>query len=260
MKREDSKKIDDVVDILRQAKSIFFVTGAGVSADSGLPTYRGIGGLYEEKATDEGIPIEMALAGEMLRSRPEVTWKYLAQIEGRLRHAAPNRSHEIIAEMEKFFDRVWVLTQNIDGFHRAAGSKNVIDIHGDIHRLLCVHCGWRSVIGDFSEIAIPPFCTACGRIARPDVVFFGEMLAEEKLDALFKELRRGFDIYFSVGTTSVFPYIQQPIVDAHARRRPTVEINPGTTAVSDLVDIKLTCGAVVALEEIWGRFGEEKKA
>lgn len=254
LSREDSKKMDAVVAILKEAESVFFVTGAGVSADSGLPTYRGIGGLYEAKATEEGFPIEMALAGEMLKSRPEVTWKYLAQIEGCLRHAAHNRAHEIMAEMEKVFGRVWILTQNIDGFHRAAGSKNVIDIHGDIHRIFCVHCGWRSVIKDFSEITIPPLCPTCGRIVRPDVVFFGEMLAEEKLAALFNELRHGFDIYFSIGTTSVFPYIQQPIVDAKARRKPTVEINPGTTAVSDIVDIKLMCGAAAALEEIWERF------
>src|SRR5512135_1950332 len=114
-----NRSMDDlsrIVEFLKNSRSILFVTGAGISADSGLPTYRGIGGLYNQGTTEEGIPIEMALAGDMLSSRPEVTWKYLAQIESRCRGARPNRAHEVIARMEKAFERVWVLTQNIDGF------------------------------------------------------------------------------------------------------------------------------------------------
>ena len=122
-----SEKIKKVSELLKDAKSILFITGAGISADSGLPTYRGMGGLYENDATEDGIPIEMALAGETLRKKPEITWKYLSQIEKRCRAAKHNRAHEILAEMEERFDRVWILTQNIDGFHHAAGSKNVLD-------------------------------------------------------------------------------------------------------------------------------------
>lgn len=248
------EKIAQVVALLKKSKSILFITGAGISADSGLPTYRGIGGLYNDKITEEGIPIEMALAGQTLERQPEVTWKYLAQIEKNLRNAKYNRGHEVIAEMERQFMRVWVLTQNIDGFHQAAGSKNVIDIHGNMHRLLCVRCGWRNNIKDFSEIEIPPSCPNCKAIARPDVVFFGEMLPEEKLTMLYQELKRGFDIYFSIGTTSVFPYIQQPIFYAKSAGCPTVEINPADTEISQVVDIKLDMRAAEALGLIWKNF------
>jgi NAD-dependent deacetylase len=254
MIESNQEKIIRTARLLRGCKSILFITGAGISAESGLPTYRGIGGLYNDKTTEDGIPIEMALAGETLASRPEVTWKYLSQIEKRCRNATFNRAHEVITEMEKNFQRVWVLTQNIDGFHHAAGSKNVIDIHGDMHRLVCPKCGWRTTVRDYSEITIPPHCPPCKNIVRPEVVFFGEMLPYDKLQILGDELNQGFDIYFSVGTTSVFPYIQQPIWDAKDLKRPTVEINPGQTEISDIVDIKIALGAKEALDQIWKEY------
>src|ERR1039458_6334427 len=96
-----------VVDILARSRSILFITGAGISADSGLPTYRGIGGLYNAEHPEEGLPIEEILSGEMLRCRPELTWKYLGQIEQATRGAQFNRAHEVIAEMESSFERVW---------------------------------------------------------------------------------------------------------------------------------------------------------
>ena len=251
---EEKIAIRRVVEILKKSRSILFITGAGISADSGLPTYRGIGGLYNDKTTDEGIPIETALAGETLKTNPEVTWKYLSQIEERTRGARFNRAHEIIAEMDKHFQRLWILTQNIDGFHNDAGSKNVIDIHGDIHNLLCPQCRWRKTIKDFTEIEIPPTCPECGAIARPDVVFFGEILKEKKLRILCRELNIGFDSYFSIGTTSVFPYISGPITDANSRGLATVEINPCLTEISSIVDVKISLPAAKALEIIWAEF------
>lgn len=255
----DKRKIEvstiaQIAKLLKNCKSILFITGAGISADSGLPTYRGIGGLYNDKVTEDGIPIEMALAGQTLEKQPAVTWRYLSQIEKNCRNAKFNRGHEVIAEMEKYFERVWVLTQNIDGFHNTAGSRNVIEIHGDMHRLVCTSCGWRDVVKDYSEIDIPPACPKCAGIARPEVVFFGEMLPEDKLAVLDRELMRGFDIYFSIGTTSVFPYIRQPMVAATHLGRPTIEINPQDTEISYLVDIKLRMRAAEALDAIWREY------
>ncbi|MFA4889517.1 MAG: NAD-dependent protein deacylase [Candidatus Omnitrophota bacterium] len=250
----DSGTIAKIASLLKSCKSILFITGAGISADSGLPTYRGIGGLYNDKLTEDGIPVEMALAGETLEKRPAITWKYLAQIENNCRKAKFNRGHEVIAEMEKRFERVWVLTQNIDGFHYAAGSRNIIDIHGNMHKLICRRCGWRGVVQDYSGIDIPPICSNCTGIVRPEVVFFGEMLSEEKLAVLDRELTRGFDIYFSIGTSSVFPYIRQPMVAANHLGRPTVEINLEDTEISDLVDIKLRMRAAEALDAIWKEY------
>jgi len=251
-------KVEAVIGLLKGAKSVLFVTGAGVSADSGLPTYRGVGGLYNDKVTAEGIPIETALAGEMLYRRPEVTWKYLAQIEERCRRARPNRAHEVIAAFEGVFERVWVLTQNIDGFHQAAGSHCVIDIHGDFHNIACMHCSWRTRVKDYAGLTFPPRCPECQAVVRPEVVFFGEMLPEKKLALLHRELSRGFDVTFCVGTTSVFPYIQQPVYLAHQAGRPTVEVNPSETEVSEIVDVAWRAGAAEAMDMLWQKWQRPK--
>ena len=107
---------------------------------------------------EEGMRIEEALSGHTLATRPEVTWKYLAEIGRAVLGATFNRGHEVIAEMEAHFERVCTLTQNVDGFHRLAGSKNVIDIHGDMHELMCTSCDFRQAVSQFRELAIPPRC------------------------------------------------------------------------------------------------------
>lgn len=246
-------KIDTVVSFLRDAASVLFVTGAGISAESGIPTYRGIGGLYDDVDTDEGIPIEEALSGDMMRRRPDITWKYIHQIEAASRGASFNRAHAVVSAFEERLERVWVLTQNVDGFHRRAGSTRVIDIHGDIHRILCTRCDYRTHVEDYSLLAPVPVCPECCEPLRPDVVLFGELLAFEKVQTMERELERGFDAVFSVGTTSVFPYIVRPVLDAKLKGCPTVEINPETTMISSEVDVQLPLGAVAALDSLWSR-------
>ena len=114
--------LDQVATLCRDARSILFVTGAGISADSGLPTYRGIGGLYDDSHTEDGIPIEVALSGQMMAERPDITWKHLAEIESNCRGAGPNLAHRAIARFEAEKARVLVFTQNVDGLHHKAGS------------------------------------------------------------------------------------------------------------------------------------------
>ncbi len=253
----DLETIDRIVDHLARARSILFVTGAGMSADSGLPTYRGVGGLYEREETEEGLAIEEMLSGPMFRSRPEWTWKYLRQIEEACRGAKFNRGHAVVAEMEQHFPRVWTLTQNVDGFHRAAGSRNVIAIHGELHELRCTKCSWRETVSDYAHLPALPRCGACSAVARPDVVLFEEMLPDGGIRELKHQLREGFDVTFSIGTTSVFPYIAYPIELARDRDKPSVEINLGTTRVSTMVRYRLRLGAAVALDAIWTRYNEK---
>ena len=248
---DNQKTIEQIAGMLAASRSILFITGAGISADSGLPTYRGSGGLYNIDCTEDGLPIERALAGDILRDYPELTWKYLAQIERACRGTRHNRAHEVIAEMERHFERVWTLTQNVDGFHRSAGAGNVIDIHGDLHDLRCTRCRHRQTVPDYSGLSLPPRCPKCQTILRPDVVLFGETLPVEKLLLLFLELDRGFDLVFTVGTSSVFSYVAEPVHMAAQLGRPTIEINPETSEVSDLVDVRLPMRAAPALDAIW---------
>lgn len=234
------------------ARRILFITGAGISADSGLPTYRGIGGLYDGNATDEGYAIEDALSGEMMRHRPEITWKYLAQIEATCRGAAPNAAHETIAWLERRA-AVTVLTQNVDGLHRAAGSTDLIEIHGTLHRLACTGCGLRLEVADYDGLPLPPGCPDCDSLLRPEVVLFGEALPEGAIRRLVEILREGVDLVFSIGTTSVFPYIAEPVLWAREHGVPTVEINPGETRVSGFVDYRLRMGAADAMTRLRAR-------
>ena len=159
--------LEAVADALARAERPLFITGAGISADSGLPTYRGIGGLYNGRSTEEGFPIEEALSGHMLARRPEITWRYISQIESNCRGAGPCAAHRLIAALEAGKPGLWVLTQNIDSLHRKAGSRNLIEIHGTVHRLLCTACEYRRDVADYAGLALPPSCPRCGRPLRP---------------------------------------------------------------------------------------------
>ena len=244
---DHSSAIEAVGRLLSTARRVLFITGAGMSADSGLPTYRGVGGLYEGTVTDIGLPIEKALSGAVFASRPDITWRYLAQIESACRSARPNAGHYAIARLEAQRGGVTVLTQNIDGFHRGAGSRDVIEIHGTLHRLRCVSCGRAREVADYGGLSIPPECPHCGGVLRPDVVLFGENLPEAAVQRFEAALAEGPDLVFSVGTGSAFPYIAGPVVWAAQQGIPTVEINPGTTPVSDIVSMRLPLRAGEAL-------------
>ncbi len=251
---EASREIDNVVARLKPGMSLLFITGAGLSADSGLPTYRGVGGLYNEQELPEGLAIEEILSGETFEERPELTWTYLRHIAHACRDATFNRGHAVIAEMEGHFPRLWTLTQNVDGFHHAAGSRNVIDIHGDIRHLICTSCPWAARVETYDDLAPLPLCPDCDNVIRPDVVLFGELLPQWKVEDLLAELKEGFDLVLAVGTTGLFPYIRGPVEQAAALGVPTVEINPGRTELSDTVAHHVPARAAEALDALWGRY------
>lgn len=248
------EQLDAIAKRLATADRVLFITGAGLSADSGLPTYRGVGGIYDDGVTEEGIPFEVALSGDMFRRRPELTWKHIARIEAATRGATCNRGHDVLAEMEDALPHACVLTQNVDGFHYDAGSRNVIEVHGNVHTLRCTGCDHVKQVEDFSQLQIPPACLRCGEHIRPDVVLFGEMLPFRALDRLAEETAAGFDVVMSIGTTSVFPYIAEPVLSARERGATTVEINPSRTEISGSVDFQLPDRAVNVLDALWERF------
>ena len=245
------RQVAEVATILRSANSVLFITGAGISAESGLPTYRGISGLYDTQDTEDGIRIEEALSGSMFSKKPDLTWKYLAQMEDVCRGKSYNRAHEVIALMETKLKRICVFTQNVDGFHHKAGSTNIIDIHGNLHDIFCPHCDYRDTVTDYAHLATPPLCPNCGKIIRPDVVLFEEFLSTEKSQKLSEELQLGFDVVFTIGTTSVFPYVAQPVLNAHYANLPSIEINPTQTRVSDFVTIKIEEKAAKTMNALW---------
>ena len=244
--------ISEAARLLRGARSALFITGAGMSAESGLPTYRGIGGLYDDGGTDDGVSIEEALSGTMLRRDPALCWRHIGQLERSCRGATFNDGHAVLARLEQRLERCCVLTQNVDGFHRDAGSDNVIEMHGTLRRLRCTSCAWRGEVRDYRGMTLPPSCSQCGRLVRPEVVLFGEQLPRDALLAYDYELARGHDVVFTIGTTSVFPYIAWPVIQAAGEGRGTVEINPGESEVSGVVGVRIRAGAAASLRAIEG--------
>jgi len=250
---EHGRVLDRVATLLSSSHRVLFVTGAGLSADSGLPTYRGLGGLYENMSTPDGAPIESVLSGAMFRKNPELTWKYLLQVEQACRGATCNAAHRVIAQLEHERGTVTVLTQNVDGFHQRAGSRNVIDIHGNLHDILCTRCRRRRQVSSYAGFAALPRCSSCGGVERPDVVLFGESLPREKMDWLMRELGVGFDLVISVGTSGTFPYIRLPMIRAQVYGWASVDINPLVNSMTAYAEHYLPLRAATACEAIWQR-------
>jgi len=250
------EEIESVRALLAQAECPLIITGAGVSTGAGLPTYRGIGGLYEGKDTEDGMPIEEALSGPMMRDRPEITWKYLWEIAEACRGVEPGPSHQVIADIAQAKPHTWVLTQNVDGLHAVSGVQNLIEIHGRAASLLCTHCrgqfdGEKLLFSVQCQPPDPPECPNCGEYLRPEVVLFGEMLPDGEVKKYKGLMTAGIDLVVSVGTSSLFPYIVAPVEIGNESGIPTVEINTGKTDISKIVTHRIEMECDAALAEIW---------
>jgi NAD-dependent deacetylase len=156
----------------------------------------------------------------------------------------------VLAQLAPAYERFTVLTQNVDGFHRRAGSRDLIEIHGNLHRLQCGFCPYEVELEDYSALCIPPACPYCAGMVRPRVVLFGEALPRAELERLAELIEEGSDLVISIGTTSVFPYIAQPVIAAARRGLPTAEINPGASEVSQLVRYRVRERAAAALQQL----------
>ena len=225
---------------LRSVRSVGAITGAGVSAESGIPTYRGQGGIYDDPA--EGDRTVEALSGDTLLIDPARTWCAVAELARRAQGAAPNAAHRALVAMEQRLERFVLLTQNVDGLHQLAGSRNVIDIHGNVFATSCMDCGRASELAreTLPELEAAPLCPECGGLLRPGAVLFGEMLPADKVAQLYEEFhRRTPDLVLAAGTTALFPYIADPVLVARRGGSLTVEINPEPTVLSQAVDFWL---------------------
>ncbi len=247
-----SDAVQRAAEALRQAERILFITGAGLSADSGLPTYRGVGGLYNGH-TEDGLPIEAALSGPMLELNPGLCWKYLAEIGRACLAGKPNAGHLAIAELQNRKPGCWVLTQNVDGYHRAAGSppQRLIEIHGTLAPLFCMSCGEESAeLAEHLSKPLPPQCSRCSGVLRPPVVLFEEMLPALALRRLQSELQTGFDAVVAVGTTASFAYIVEPLLHVRNGGGFTAQIDPSASELSLLVDVHIAAAAADVLPHL----------
>ncbi len=236
---------EDLCRALAGVRSVGAITGAGVSSESGVRTYRGPGGIYDDP--EEGERTVEALTGTTFRRDPDRTWRVIRELLAQAWGARPNQGHHALARIEAHVERFSLLTQNVDGLHAAAGSKNVIDIHGDVRRLRCETCGARRTVASPDELADRPRCS-CGAPLRPDVVLFGEMLPLDRVARLQRDFYDDVpDLVIVAGTSALFPYISQPVLLARSLGKRTVEVNPEPTELSASVDWSLrgTGGALL---------------
>lgn len=233
---------EELQKILRSARDVVALTGAGISAESGIPTFRGNDGLWSKLN-----PEELANFDAFLRN-PELVSEWYEHRRQITRESKPNPAHYALVEMEKSFRSFTVITQNIDNLHKRAGSKTVAELHGNIERNYCLGCGKRYDGEEFDRNGSFR-CSECGGLIRPDIVWFGEMLPEEEW-ALAEEAAQRADVMFVVGTSSVvYPAAELPTT---VRRNggKIVEVNIEETPLSDSADFSFKGSASMVLSEI----------
>ncbi len=208
-------------------------TGAGISAEAGIPTFRGENGLWRRYR-----PEELATP-QAFRRDPRRVWSWYRWRMSLIAGAEPTRAHRILAEWERKGLLLGVVTQNVDGLHQRAGSRRVIELHGSIWRVRCTKCGSRFDLG-FGNVPEEelPRCALCGGLLRPDVVWFGEQVSTDSfLEA--QELFSRAEVVLSIGTSgAVMPASMLPI-DAVERGKILVEVNPEETNLSSLAAVRL---------------------
>jgi NAD-dependent deacetylase len=215
-----------------EARRVFVLTGAGVSAESGVPTFRGGG----QSAVWKGMPFDKISSAGMLERNLAEVWEWFNYRRDAIEKLAPNAAHHALARWERRFGDFTLVTQNVDGLHQRAGSEGLLELHGNIWRARCPTCEMRFDLRDKETEASRTFiCTDCGNYLRPDVVLFGEMLPAGAFERAVVKAG-GSELCFVVGTSAlVYPAASLPEI-ARAAGAYTVEVNPEPTPLSDLCD------------------------
>jgi NAD-dependent deacetylase len=241
----------EFLDNLKEAKKIVFFTGAGISAESGISTFRGKDGIWNKMK-----PEELASFNAFMKN-PDLVWEWYQHRRDIIHKTNPNKGHYAIAEMEKYFD-VTVVTQNIDNLHRRAGSTNVFELHGNIERNFCIDCKTYYELVELDSSNKVPNCKKCGGLIRPDVVWFGEFLPQDQFSGGEKAAEWS-DICFVVGTSAVvYPAAYIPM-SAKRNGSYIVEINIEPTDLSSYADYSLYGKSGDILPEILAEIQKFKK-
>ena len=243
MKDSNTSDMKEVAEILKKAKKVVVLTGAGISAESGVPTFRGKEGLWRKYRAEE------LATPEAFNRNPKLVWEWYNWRRSLIAPLKPNKAHLLLARMEKMYPDFWIITQNIDGLHQKAGAKKVIELHGNIWWIKCTSCGYREENHQVPLKEIPPTCPKCSGILRPDVVWFGEALPKKALEEALYHSETA-DVMLVIGTSAVVqPAASLPVVAKNAGKV-VVEVNPEETPISRIVDFSLRKKAVEFAEAI----------
>lgn len=221
--------LDELASILQQSRAVVVLTGAGISAESGVPTFRGNEGIWAKFRPEDLATMSAFIANAKL------VWEWYNWRRELIRQVKPNPGHYALVELAKWFPSFTLVTQNVDGLHRQAGSESVLELHGNILHNKCADCNRPIGEGDDIDPAAIPTCQVCGGKVRPDVVWFGEQLPEETIEAAF-EAAEAADLFFSIGTSAlVHPAATLPVI-AKRHGAVLVEVNPDETPLTPMAD------------------------
>ncbi len=238
-------EIERLQKLIKASNCIFVLTGAGISKESGIPTFRGKNGWYKKHPPEE-LATPYAFA-----KNPVLVWEWYNLRRKIILSATPNEAHYKIAEIERYKSCFLLVTQNVDGLHKKAGSKKIIELHGNIFKTKCTSCGklYKEDYRIFGEHELPPRCPVCGGILRPDVVWFGEPLNEEDINRAFSFAQEA-DLILVIGTSGiVHPAAMLPRI-AKANGGKVIEINPSRTPISKLADFIIRDRAAKVLPKL----------
>ncbi len=219
----------DVRDRIQEARSVTVLTGAGISADSGVPTFRGPEGLWKNFR-----PEELASPDAFARD-PKLVWEWYNWRRELLATKQPNPAHDALVQLEKQIPNFRIITQNVDGLHASAGTQRLTEIHGNIWKVRCTQCH-NITSNQEVPLPFPPTCTVCDGLLRPHIVWFGESLAPEDLEQSYAALQ-GCEVLLIIGTSGVvYPAASfAPVAKDHGAF--VVELNLETTSNSSVVDV-----------------------
>ena len=240
-----SAEIDFLISSLKDKKSLFVLTGAGISADSNIPTFRGKNGLWKNyRATDLATP-------EAFTRDPELVWEWYHWRQSIIHKTDPNKGHITLAEFARMLPSYLLLTQNVDNLHQRAGSEKILEIHGNIFRARCTAC---NLSVDHSLEPKLPKCS-CGALLRPDVVWFGEPVPTDVLNSSLSFIDK-CDMIMTIGTSAlVQPAASLPVYGKNLGKK-LIEINPDPTPISSLCDFVMRDRAAEVLPKILGVLNE----
>ena len=241
------KMFDTVAQKLKDSRKIVFVTGAGISQESGIPTFRGKDGYWRKYD-----PMKLASI-DAFYDDPKLVWEWYDDRRKNILAVKPNEGHFAISQMEEFKDVV-VLTQNIDGLHQRSGSTNVLELHGSIIRIKCTVCDFIDNITENFE-SLPPKCK-CGSMLRPDVVWFGEPLPQNIWQSAIKEASI-CDVMIIVGTSLVVSPANTLPVYAKQNGAILIEVNPEKTVMSNDMTLSIQATSVGVLPKMLSIFKNE---
>lgn len=244
--------VDTLVARLRHARRLTVLTGAGVSAASGVPTFRGSGGLWKQyRAEDLATP-------EAFARDPQLVWEWYDWRRQVVAACAPNATHEVLATWSRRHDGVTVITQNVDELHERAGTRRLIRLHGSIWQVRCLNpaCAHRAPHEDrrVPLPEIPPRCN-CGALLRPDIVWFGEGLDREVVARA--SAATACDLFLTVGTSAIVYPAAGLVHQARAQGAYTVEVNPEATDASARVDLTIRGAAELVLATVEDRLAAD---